>query len=456
MADSQAYLPITGPDDLVAMFHASEKPRAVWQIGTEAEKCGVRADGSALPFEKTEGPHGDAAVRTVLERLADRHGWTKESEYEGGPCIALKRGRASITLEPGAQLEISGSPLDTLHETSLEMLGHAAELRAVSDDLGIAWLGVGFHPFAKREELPWVPKLRYAVMREYLPTRGKYAIDMMLRTCTVQANLDYADVDDAFAKLRIGLRLQPIVGAAFASSPWVEGRATGERSRRLHVWSSVDPDRQGLLPQLWDGPASYERYVEWALDAPMFLIKRGGTLHKNTGQTFRAFLKDGFDGLVATHADWETHVNSLFPEARLKRTLEMRGADGQKAAMLTALPAIWKGLLYDAETLRKAESLASRLNYETLEAARPDMANRGLRAELQGRSLQEWAGEVLELAESGLQRLGVLDAEGRDERVHLAPLRTLLEKGLTPADALLSAVPDETPDPRALIEAARF
>lgn len=453
MADSQAYLPITGPDDLVAMFHASEKPRPVWQIGTEAEKCGVRADGSALPFEKTEGP---TAVRTVLERLAERHGWSKESEYEGGPCIALKRGRASITLEPGAQLEISGSPLDTLHETSLELLGHAAELRAVSDDLGIAWLGLGFHPFATREELPWVPKLRYAVMREYLPTRGKYAIDMMLRTCTVQANLDYANVDDAFQKLRIGLRLQPIVAAAFASSPWVEGRATGERSRRLHVWSSVDPDRQGLLPQLWEGPASYERYVEWALDAPMFLIKRGGTLHKNTGQTFRSFLKDGFEGLVATHADWETHVNSLFPEARLKRTLEMRGADGQKAGMLTALPAIWKGLLYEEEARRKAESLASRVTYDALEAARPDIANHGLRAKLQGRSVQEWVGEVLELAESGLQRLGVLDAQGRDERIHLAPLRALVEKGLTPADELLAAVPNETPDPKALIEASRF
>ncbi|MCA9614591.1 MAG: glutamate--cysteine ligase, partial [Myxococcales bacterium] len=320
----------------------------------------------------------------------------------------------------------------------------------------IAWLGLGFHPFAKREDLPWVPKLRYRVMREYLPTRGKYALDMMLRTCTVQANLDYENVDDAFQKLRIGLRLQPIVAAAFASSPWVEGRATGERSRRLHVWTHVDPDRQGLLPQLWDGPAKYERYVEWALDAPMFLIKRGGTLHENTGQTFRAFLKDGFEGLVATHADWETHVNSLFPEARLKRTLEMRGADGQKVGLLPALPAIWKGLLYDAQTRAKAEGFASRIHYDTLEAARPAIANDGLRAELQGRSLQDWAGELLELAESGLERIGALDAEGRDERVHLAPLRALLERGQTPADELLAALPDETPDPRALVEVARF
>ncbi|MCB9624904.1 MAG: glutamate--cysteine ligase [Sandaracinus sp.] len=444
---------MSGADDLVAMFHASEKPASVWQIGTEAEKCGVTVDGGALPFERGESP---AAVRTVLERLSERHGWSKEPEYPGGPCIALRRGRASITLEPGAQLEISGAPLDTIHETAIELRGHAAELRAVSDDLNIAWLGLGFHPFAKREDLPWVPKLRYRVMREYLPTRGKYALDMMLRTCTVQANLDYENVDDAFQKLRIGLRLQPIVAAAFASSPWVEGRATGERSRRLHVWSSVDPDRQGLLPQLWDGPAKYERYVEWALDAPMFLIKRGGTLHENTGQTFRAFLKDGFEGLVATHADWETHVNSLFPEARLKRTLEMRGADGQKVGLLPALPAIWKGLLYDAQTRARAEEFASRIHYDTLEAARPAIANDGLRAELQGRSLQDWAGELLELAESGLERIGALDAEGRDERVHLAPLRALLERGQTPADELLAALPDETPDPRALVEVARF
>ncbi len=453
MADSSAYDPIDGPDDLVAMFHAAEKPASVWQIGTEAEKCGIQRDGRALPFEREGSP---VAVRTVLERLAERHGWSKEPEYPGGPCIALKRGRASITLEPGAQLEISGAPLDTLHETATELRGHAAELRAVSDDLGIAWLGLGFHPFARREDLPWVPKLRYRVMREYLPTRGAYALDMMLRTCTVQANLDYANEDDAFQKLRIGLRLQPIVAAAFASSPWVEGRATGERSRRLHVWTSVDPDRQGLLPQLWEGPARYERYVEWALDAPMFLIKRGGTLHENTGQTFRAFLRDGFNGLVATHADWETHVNSLFPEARLKRTLEMRGVDGQRVDHLTALPAIWKGLLYDEVTRGKAESLASRVHFDTLEAARTHIANDGLRAELQGRSLQTWAGEVLELAESGLQRLGVLDAEGRDERVHLAALRALLERGQTPADALLAAVPEAEPSPAAVIDAARF
>ncbi|HJL37011.1 MAG TPA: glutamate-cysteine ligase family protein [Polyangiaceae bacterium LLY-WYZ-15_(1-7)] len=440
--------PLQGFDDLLRPFHAAETPRMGWRIGTEAEKFGVGGDGRAAPFE------GERGVRAVLERLVERHGWHEQCEWEGGEVIALHRGRANITLEPGAQLELSGAPLDTIHQTCAEFRGHMAELRSVSEDLGLHWLGLGFHPLATQDELPWVPKLRYAVMREYLPTRGGHALDMMRRTCTVQANLDYADVEDAFRKLRVALRLQPIVTAMFANSPWVEGRATGERTHRARVWLDVDPNRQGLLRALWEGPARYERYVEWALDVPMFLVKRGGEIHRNTHQTFRQFMDEGLGELRATRGDWETHLNTLFPEARLKKTLEVRGVDSQRTAMICALPALWKGLLYDEATSAKAEALAGRVDGDALEAARPEIAKSALRAELQGRPVLAWAREVLELAESGLERLGNLNGSGDDERVHLAPLRALLERGLCPADVLLEQVPGDEPALEGILEHA--
>ncbi|MBX3251799.1 MAG: glutamate--cysteine ligase [Myxococcales bacterium] len=439
--------PIESMDDLLVPFFASEKPRGAWQIGTEAEKFGVFADGATLPFE------GERSVATVLARLAERHGWVPEGEFVGGTVIALRRGRASITLEPAGQLELSGAPLDTIHETRVELLGHLAEVRAVSADLGIRWLGLGFHPFASHADLPWVPKLRYGVMREYLPTKGRFALDMMRRTCTVQANLDYASADDAFRKLRVALRAQPIVSAMFANSPWVEGRATGERSRRVHVWTSVDPDRQGLLPQLWEGPASYERYVEWALDVPMFLVKRGSTLHRNTGQTFRDYWENGFEGLRATIGDWDTHLNTLFPEARLKRTLEVRGADAQGADLLVALPAFWKGLLYDETSLAGAEGLLGALDFESLEAARPAIGDRGLGATLVERPVAAWASELVTLAREGLARLGNLDCEGRDETHHLEALEALVAKGESPACEALRRAPGASPSPEAVLDA---
>ncbi len=437
---------IENEDDLLAPFLASEKPRTAWRVGTEAEKFGVHVSGRPARFE--------GEITEVLARLVTHHGWLEQREHPNRPAIALRRGGASITLEPGGQLELSGAPLDTIHATDLEFAGHLAEVETVSADLGLHWLGLGFHPIATQTDLPWVPKLRYEVMREYLPTRGGRALDMMRRTATVQANLDYADVEDAFRKLRVGLRLQPVVGAMFANAPWYEGRATGHVSHRLDVWNDVDPDRTGLLTFLWEGPADYRRYIAWALDAPMFLIVRQGVPYRNTGQTFREFLRNGFSGLRATQGDWDTHLNTLFPEARLKRTLEMRGTDGQRHALVPAVPALWKGLLYDEPTLAKTEALASRISPEAAETARRDVARAGLTATFEGRRIADWAGEILELAEAGLARLGNLDAEGRDERHHLAPLRALLERGKHPADAVLEAA-GETPTVEALIEHAR-
>lgn len=440
ISESETDRPLTTPEELEAPFRGAEKPRSRWRVGTEAEKFGIFVeDGSPVPFE---GPRG---IKTVLLELVDRHGWFPTREHDQGEVISLRRGDASITLEPGGQLELSGAPLSSIHQTCAEFRGHMAELRDISDELGIAWLGLGFHPLARQDDLPWVPKLRYGVMKSYLPTRGSMGLDMMRRTATVQANFDFDSEADATRKLRVGLALSPITTAMFANSPFVEGRATGERSHRARVWLDTDPDRSGLLPFAWADDFGYREYIEWALDVPMFLIKRGDDLILNTGQTFRAYLADGFEGTRATADDWQTHINSLFPEVRLKQTLEVRGVDSQPTSMVCALPALWKGLLYDDDALAAAETLVSGLDHDTAEAARPDIAEHGLRAKLKGREVLAWAGDVLEIAEAGLERLGHLNRGGRDERVHLSKLRHLIERGCTPADALLEDLdPDAT------------
>ena len=450
MASSHA-APLTSLDQLLEPFHEAEKPRSRWRIGTEAEKCGIYTDGSPVPYL------GERGVAAVLSDLVKRHGWFEEREHEEGDVIALRRGDASVTLEPGAQLELSGAPLATIHETCGEFRAHMRELSDISEKLGIVWLGLGFHPLARNEDLAFVPKLRYGVMQKYLPTRGKNGLDMMLRTCTVQANLDYASEEDAIRKLRVSLRLQPIVTAMFANSPFVEGKITGERSHRASVWLDVDNDRAGLLGFAWDeAPMGYRRYIEWALDVPMFLVKRDGKIVHNTGQTFRRFLAEGWQGVRATKEDWVTHVNSLFPEVRLKRTLEMRGADSLPTDLVCALPALWKGLLYEDHALASAEALASKIRLEDAEAARPEIADRALRAKLGPREVGEWASDLLRIASGGLERLSNLNKSGEDERIHLARLESMVNKGQSPADALLEKFDASAPLVPQLLTHARL
>ncbi len=438
MHHDDAATPLGGLDDLLAPFHAAETPRSHFRVGTEAEKFGIlRASGAPLPYA---APDQGPSVQAVFQALIERHGWHPEAETSGGEPISLRRGGASITLEPGAQLELSGAPVTTIHQTCAEFYGHMAELRDISDELGIHWLGLGFHPFARQEDLDWVPKLRYGIMREYLPTRGRFALDMMRRTATVQANFDYESEEDALRKLRVALRLSPVATGMFANSPWVEEQATGERSHRARVWLEVDPDRAGLLPWAWNDAAGYRDYVEWALDVPMFMFKREGKTVANTGQTFRSFLADGYGGHQATRADWTMHLNTLFPEVRLKGTLEVRGCDGQSTRMTCALPALWKGLLYEPEALSRAEALSSGWTYADVEAARRPIADHGLGARFAGREVGEWADELLRIAEGGLERLGHLNRQGQDETIHLKVLRDLLDRGETPADQLLRLV----------------
>lgn len=423
---------VTSLDDLLEPFHSACKPPSEFRVGTEAEKIGWQTAARApLPFS------GSPSVQVILRSLEERFGWSPEREHPEGEVIALLRERSSITLEPAGQLELSGAPHANIHETHREFEQHYAELHAICDPLGVAWLSLGFHPFATQSELPSVPKLRYAIMERYLPARGPRALDMMRRTCTVQANLDYSSEADAIRKLRIGLALQPIVTALFANSPIYENRLSNYVSERADVWLNMDPDRSGMLPFAWERDASFRTYVEWALDVPMFLVKRGSHVTSNTEQTFRSFMVEGSRrGERATMTDWRTHLNTLFPEARLKNTLEMRGADAQPRALTCALPALWKGLLYDERSLQQCDSLITPLHAQLMTGIRPELACYGLRTKLLGRPLSAWALEVLEIARAGLERSGIRNERGESEAIYLDGIEALAREGRSPADVL--------------------
>jgi len=435
--------PIRGREDLLIPFLRACKPREQWHIGPEMEKFGlIERKGMPLPYG------GDPSITRVLMDLAEKHAWMAQREHEGGPVIALQRGGASVTLEPGAQLELSGAQATNIHEVCAEFRTHMRELGPLSRAMGVRWLGVGFHPLARREDFQWVPKQRYGIMREYLPTRGAHALDMMLRTCTVQVNLDYASEADAMRKMRVALALAPLTTAMFANSPWKEGKPHGGLTYRGRVWLDVDPDRTGLLPALWRAQASFDDYIEWALDAPMFVVMREGHAIANTGQTFRTFWQYGFEGRTALLDDWTVHLNTLFPEVRLKKTIEIRGADMQATDMVCALPAVWTGVFYDERAMSEAEALIDGWSYDEVAELRTRAWRGGLREPFRGRPLAEIAERLVSIAEGGLERRAIVDGSGHDERKHLARLKRLVGAGRTPADALLDGMEREA-DPRA-------
>ncbi len=437
--------PIRSRDDLLIPFREACKPASQWRIGPEVEKAGIfDATHMPIPYD------GERSVVTVLRELESKYGWTAQSEHQGGPIIALERAGASVTLEPGGQLELSGAQSETVHQVHDELWQHMREIGPISRAMGVSWLGVGFHPFARREDFLWVPKQRYGLMRQYLPTRGAHGLDMMLRTCTVQGNYDYESEEDAIRKLRVALALAPATTAMFANSPWLEGAPHGGLTYRGRVWLDVDPDRSGLLPGMWKPGAGFDDYVEWALDVPMFMFKRDGHKVVNTGQTFRSFRNDGFEGHRPTLDDWKTHLNTLFPEVRLKKTIEIRGADAQSSRLKCALPALWTGIFYDARALAAAESLVAGWTYEEVAELRTRAWRDGLRSTFRGRPLAVVAERFVDLAEAGLKRRARLDARGRDESVHLEALRALVSHGKTPADVLLEGMAEE-PDPLAAI-----
>jgi len=430
---------LTDKRELIAWLESGCKPESDWRIGTEHEKFGFCTESlKPLPYD------GERSIRAMLEGMAERFGW--EPVLEDGLPIALMKDGCSITLEPGGQLELSGELLDNLHQTCNEVNTHLAEVRAVAEPLGIGFLGMGFHPTARLEDIEWMPKARYVIMRNYMPKVGAFGHDMMKRTCTVQVNLDYSSEADMVAKFRASLALQPIATALFADSPFVEGRPSGFLSCRSHAWTDTDPDRTGMLPWVFESGMGFERYVDYMLDVPMYFVKRDGRMIDCAGQSFRDFLAGRLPALPGEQprlSDWEDHLTTAFPEVRLKRFLEMRGADGGPWRRLCALPAFWVGLLYDTDSLAACLEMTKDWSATERERLRQDAARLGLRAEIQGRGVRELAGELLELAHRGLARRQRLDSGGQNEGGFLESLQKVVDRGTTPAEVKLAAFEGE-------------
>jgi glutamate--cysteine ligase len=427
-ADQQSV--VTSAEQLVKWFAAAEKPAAEWKVGTEHEKIGLYQKGhGSVPYP---GPRGIAAV---LERVAELDGWKRI--LEGTSLIALEKGGASITLEPGGQLELSGAPLRTIHETCSEFQGHLSLMKRVCEPLGIVWLGLGINPIYGVEQIPQMPKKRYQIMRSYLPPRGPLALEMMHATATVQANFDFGSEADMVAKLRTALGVTSIVSAIFANSGLSEGKANGYVSRRLHIWSHTDPDRTGLLPFAFEDGFGYREYAEWALDVPMFFVVRDGHYHPAGGMSFRRFMQEGWQGTRATLDDWSRHLTTLFPDVRLKNVVEVRGADAVPPGLTCSLPALWKGILYDQAARDAAWRLVAGSSHEEREAARADVARRGLAARFAGRRVLELARELAAISREGLRRLAHAGRRDPDETAYLDPVSEQLKLGVSPGQVVL-------------------
>lgn len=413
-------------DQLVDVFRRAEKPPERWKVGVEHEKIAVLAGTvDPVPYEGRQG------IGEVLRRFRR---WGYEPVVEDGHAIALQGPGRTISLEPGGQFELSGRAFDCAHSCRRELLNHIARTRAVARELGLRFLAVGYRPFGTPADARWMPKARYAPMRAYLPTRGRLAADMMTMTATVQANFDWSDEDDVRRKMRTAMGVSPIVAAIFANSFLVRGEDSGFASYRYEVWRDVDGDRCGLLPFVFDDDFSYRRYVEWSLDVPIIFLRREGKYLPGNGVTFRRFWREGLHGHRATVGDYLDHLTTLFPEVRLKNVLEVRGADAGDPEMNAALPALWKGILYDENACAEAWKLVSRESFaERLDLQR-DVARVGLRAEVGGRKVLDLARELLGIAAAGLVGSHCLDPAGRDERAVLEPLRPLLASGRAPAD----------------------
>nr|WP_313423460.1 glutamate--cysteine ligase [Brevundimonas diminuta] len=424
-------------DQLIHAMSKGEKPRDQWRIGAEHEKFGF--DKSSLRRPAYEGENGILAMLTGLQRF----GWSPVEE--AGRVIALERKNAegfsaSISLEPGGQFELSGAPLKDIHDICNETGQHLMEVKQVADQLNLGFLGLGFDPMWRREDIPVMPKGRYDIMRAYMPKKGALGLDMMLRTCTIQANLDFDSEADMVLKFRTSLALQPIATALFANSPFTEGRPNGFLSARANVWTDTDPDRTGMLDFVFEDGFGYERYADYALDAPMYFAKRGETYVDLSGQSFRAFMDGKLDALPgdrATAKDWADHLTTLFPEVRLKQYLEMRGADGGPWSRICALPALWAGILYDAPSLAAAWDLCKDWHIADHERLRRDVTRLGLKAEVNGRSVRDIAVDMVNIAKQGLKNRARFSGGMVDERGYITELEDIADSGVTSADRLL-------------------
>ncbi|WP_425088502.1 glutamate--cysteine ligase [Stappia sp.] len=428
--------PITGVAELAATLEAGCKPADAFRIGTEHEKFGFNlADLSPIPYE---GPRGIEAVLTGMERLL---GW--ERIEDNGLIIGLADpvGGGAISIEPGGQFELSGAPLENLHQTCRETNCHLSQVREVAEPLGIGFLGLGMTPTWRREEVPVMPKSRYQIMTRYMPKVGTLGLDMMYRTSTIQVNLDFSSEADMRKKMQVGLALQPVATAIFANSPFTDGKPNGFRSYRAEIWKDTDNDRSGGLPIAFDDGFGFETYVEWAIDVSMYFVKRGSTYHDVTGTTFREFMNGALKGVIPdptpTIGDWNNHLSTLFPDVRLKKYLEMRGADGGPWRRICALPALWVGLMYDDGVLDQAYQMIRDWSAEEREALRNDVPAGGLETRFRNGRVLDLAKEMLALSREGLKRRARVNDGGQDERVHLAAVEETLASGLSPADVML-------------------
>ncbi|MES1199798.1 MAG: glutamate--cysteine ligase [Pseudomonadota bacterium] len=426
--------PVEGFRDLVAHLERGPKPdRSTWRIGTEHEKFAFYHDTlEPVPYE------GERGIGALLDGLADKYGWAKVKE--GANTIALSQDGASITLEPGGQFELSGAPLEHLHQTCQETGSHLSQLRDVAGAMGISFLGLGVSPKWSLEDTPIMPKGRYQIMRRYMAKVGRLGRQMMFRSCTVQTNLDFASEADMVKKFRVGLALQPIVTALFANSPFMEGRTNGFLSYRGHIWTDTDPDRTGMLPFVFEDGMGFERYAKYALDVPMYFVYRDGTYIDVAGRSFRDFMNGKLPelpGELPTEKDWEDHLTTIFPEVRLKTYLEMRGADSGPWSRLCALPAFWAGILYCDAALEAAWSLVKAWTAEDRESLRRAVPVLGLRAPIKGVTARDIAQAALAISRQGLKSRAKTSSSGEDETLFLGELDDIASTGVTPAERLL-------------------
>ncbi|WEX11986.1 glutamate--cysteine ligase [Chelativorans sp. AA-79] len=430
--------PIETVDDLVAYIAGGCKPKEAWRIGTEHEKFPFYVDGNRpVPFE------GDRGIRALLEGMQRILGWNPI--LDDGRIIGLVEptGQGAISLEPGGQFELSGAPLETIHQTCREGNAHLAQLREIAEPLGIRFLGLGGSPKWRLSETPRMPKSRYEIMTNYMPKVGSHGLDMMYRTCTIQVNLDFASETDMRRKMQVGMRLQPLATALFANSPFSDGAVNGFQSWRGEIWRDTDNRRAGLLPFVFSEMFGFRDYVEWALDVPMYFVIREGHYHDCTHVTFRQFMDGALRGTVPdgtpTMGDWTNHLSTLFPDVRMKRYLEMRGADGGPWRRICALPAFWVGLLYDAAALDAVEDLTRGWSFEEVEALRDAVPVEGLSASFRNHHLRETAREVLAISHMGLANRGRRNREGFDETGFLSPLDEVVARGTTSAQEMVAA-----------------
>ncbi|MBP0615472.1 glutamate--cysteine ligase [Jiella mangrovi] len=434
--DTTDLTPVTSMDDLIGHLKGGEKPADQFRIGTEHEKFGYYVeDLSPVPYD------GERGIRAILEGMQKLSGW--EPIIDDGRIIGLyaAEGQGAISLEPGGQFELSGAPLETIHATCRESNAHLAEVRAVAKELGIGFLGIGSSPTWTIAETPIMPKSRYDIMRRYMPKVGTRGLDMMLRTSTIQVNLDFATEADMRRKMRIGMKLQPVASALFAHSPFTEGKPNGLVSWRSQVWHDVDNQRSGLLPFVFEDDFTYRHYAEWALDVPMYFVTRNGRYTDATHVTFRQFMDGALKGEIPDPepqmGDWTNHLSTLFPDVRLKRFIEMRGADGGPWRRICALPAYWVGLLYDETTLEAVDDMTRDWTFEEVSAMRQDVPRDGFATKFRDGTVLDLARETVKMARKGLIARGRHNDEGYDESFFLAPLEEVVARGTTSAEELV-------------------